>query len=569
MKSRLRFLFLFFVLFASAYLALAQNQQQLNQLQNMSAAQLSAFNVDDLSDAQISNFLSQLEQSGYSQAEVELALKTRGMPQAQIDKLKQRMAKLQTSGVKPGTSFDRLRTRESVEVKEDDLVKMLTDDYEDILEREEQEKHKRVFGYKLFNSETLTFEPNMNIPTPKDYLLGPGDEVIIDVWGASEQTYQEIISPDGYIKIANLGPIYLNGLSIERATERIIGRLTQIYSGLSARQGASPNTFAQVSLGQIRTITVHVIGEARRPGSFNVSSLSSVAHVLYLSGGPNYYGSMRQIDIIRDNKVSATVDIYDFLINGVLENNLTLKDGDIVRIKPYINRIEVTGEVKREGIYETVEGESFARLIEYAGGFTENAYTKMIKARRNKGGEKVFADIPQDQLSEIKTANGDQVMVQGILERYSNRVQIKGAVFREGEFELSDGLTVKKLIDLAEGLRGDAFMERGLIYRTNEDYSYAVVPFSLRELIKGNEQDIALQREDLVQISSIYDLNDEQYVLINGEVKNTGTYPYFQNMTVEDLIIRSGGLRESASGSMVEVARRVKSFRRERNQSDS
>jgi protein involved in polysaccharide export with SLBB domain len=567
MKSRLRFLFIFFALIVSAYFVLAQNQQQLNQLQNMSAAQLSTFNVDNLSDAQISKYMEQLEQSGYSQAEIELALKTRGMPQAQIDKLKARLAKLQTSGVKPGTSFDRLRTKESVVIKEDDLVKMLTDDLEDILEKEELEKHKRVFGYKLFNSETLTFEPNMNVPTPKDYLLGPGDEVIIDVWGASEQTYQETISPDGYIKITNLGPIYLNGLSIERATERIIGRLTQIYSGLSTRQGASPNTFAQVSLGQIRTITVHVIGEARRPGSFNVSSLSSVAHVLYLSGGPNYYGSMRQIDIIRDNKIRATVDIYDFLINGVLENNITLKDGDIVRIKPYVNRIEVTGEVKREGIYETVDGESFAKLIEYSGGFTENAYNKMIKARRNKGGEKVFADISVDQLAETITQNGDQVMVQGILERYSNRVQIKGAVFREGEYELADGLTVKKLIALAEGLRGDAFMERGLIYRTNEDYSYAVVPFNLRELIKGNEQDFALQREDLVQISSIYDLNDEQYVLINGEVKNSGTYPYFQNMTVEDLIIRAGGLRESASGSRVEVARRVKaSDEKETNQ---
>jgi len=546
---------LFFVAFAMS--TQAQNQQQLEQLQNMTPAQLSTFNVDDLSDAQIQIFVERFQESGYSEAEMELALKTRGLPQTEIDKLKARMSKLQTGAVKSGTSFDRSRTREKPQIKQDDLVEALTGDLDEMLEREELEKQKRVFGYKLFNSESLTFEPNLNIPTPKDYLLGPGDEVIIDVWGASEQTYQEIISPEGYIKIANLGPIYLNGLSIDRASDRIKSRLTQIYSGLAPRQGSAPNTFSQVSLGQLRTITVHVIGEAQRPGSFNVSSLSTVAHVLYLSGGPNYYGSMRQIDIIRDNKVTATVDVYDFLINGVLENNVTLKDGDIVRIKPYINRVEVIGEVKREGIYETIDGENFGRLLEYAGGFTENAYTKLIKARRNKDGEKIFADLSIDELSDIETKNGDQVIVQGILERYANRVQIKGAVFREGEYQLTEGLTVKALIEKAEGLRGDAFMERGLIYRTNEDYSYAVIPFNLRELIKGNENDIELLREDLVQISSIYDLNDEKYVLINGEVKSSGTFPYFQNMTVEDLIIRAGGLRESASGSKVEVARRV------------
>ncbi|MCK5371268.1 MAG: SLBB domain-containing protein, partial [Cyclobacteriaceae bacterium] len=306
-----------------------------------------------------------------------------------------------------------------------------------------------------------------------------------------------------------------------------------------------------------RTIRIHVIGEAQRPGSFNVSSLSTIAHALYLSGGPNFYGSMRDIEIIRDNKVNTSVDVYDFLMNGTLSNNVTLKDGDIIRIRPYINRIEVTGEVKREGIYETIDGESFSKLIEYTGGFNENAYTEIIKVRRNEKGEKLFADLKLAELSEINTKNGDQVIVQGILQRYTNRVQIKGAIFREGEFELVEGLTVKKLIGLAEGLRGDAFMERGQIFRTNEDYSYSIVSFNLRNLFKGTEEDIKLQREDIVQITSIYDLHDEQYVIINGEVKNSGTYPYSQGITVENLIIRAGGLRESASESMIEVARRI------------
>ncbi|MCG8308633.1 MAG: SLBB domain-containing protein, partial [Cytophagales bacterium] len=557
MRSLPRFLFYVIACIVTISIARGQSQSELDQLQNMTPAQLSTFNVDDLSDVQIQMFMDRLAQSGYSESEVELVLKSRGLPQSQIDKLKQRMAKLRTGSVKSGTSFDRARTREKPEIKEDDLVELLTDDYEEILDREELEKHKRVFGYKLFNSEDLTFEPNLNIPTPRDYQLGPGDEVIVDVWGASEQTYQEIISPEGYIKISNLGPIYLNGLTIERATDRIKKRLTQIYSGLAFRQGAAPNTFAQVSLGQLRTIRINVIGEAQRPGSFNVSSLSTVAHALYLSGGPSYSGSMRKIEIIRQNKVFTTVDVYEFLMKGSLENNVTLKDGDIIRIRPYINRVEVTGEVKREGIYEMLENETFSALLDYAGGFTENAYTKIIKVRRNEQGEKLFADLSLNELAETNTKNGDQVIVQGILQRYTNRVQIKGAVFREGEYELVDGLTVKQLIENAEGLRGDAFMERGLVYRTNEDYSYSVLPFNLRKLIKGEEKDIELQREDLVQISSIYELNDEQYVLVYGEVKKGGTYPYFNNMTVEDLIIRAGGLRESASGSMVEVARRV------------
>ncbi len=555
-----RFLLFAIVAFGSANL-LAQSPadlKKLQEMQEMSTVDLSNFNAENLSDAQIKKYMDQAAKSGYSEQEIEIALLSRGIPQAEIDKLKRRMAKLQSgTPISNGTSFDRSRTSETESINTDDLVDYLSKDYDELVDMEEKEKQKKIFGYKLFNSEVLTFEPNLNVPTPVDYSLGAGDEVIIDIWGASEMTYQEIISPEGNINIPSIGPIYLNGLTIERATDRITSRLTQIYSGLSASKGQSPNTFAQVSLGQLRTIKVHVIGEAMRPGSYSVSSLSTVAHALYLSGGPNFAGSMRDIEIIRSNKVFVSVDVYDFLINGSLKNNVTLRDGDIIRIRPYINRIEIIGEVKREGIYETTKGESFEKLLSYAGGFTENAYTEILKVRRNYGGERQFIDLNKKDLATTPTANGDEVTVQGILQRYANRVQIKGAVFREGEYQLIDGLTVKKLIESAEGLRGDAFMERGQIYRTNKDYSYSIISFNLREILKGTHEDILLQREDLVEISSIYDLNDERYVIINGEIKKSGTYPYFEHMTVEDLIIRAGGLREAASGSMVEVARRV------------
>lgn len=551
MRLHHKLIFGFFIFFITHTFSWGQTQDEINQLQNMSPAQMSSFNVDDLSDAQIRRYQQMLQQSGYSEAEVEAYLLSRGMSQSQISKLRSRISGLGTSQPQTGQGFNRSRSYKEPTNTRDDLYSALTEDYDKIV----SEERKRIFGYRLFNSEYLTFEPNLNIPTPTDYLLGTGDEVIIDVWGASEQTYRENISPDGYIKIPSLGPIYLNGLTIQRATERIKSRLTQIYSGISPAQGR-PNTFAQVSLGQLRTIRVHVIGEAERPGTYNVSSLSTVAHALYLSGGPNYNGSMRKIQIVRQNKVFTTVDVYEFLMKGTLKNNVTLKDGDIVRIRPYVNRIEITGEVKREGIFEALDGEKLSEVLEYAGGFTENAYREIIKARRNQAGEKIFADLQLEELDEIGVMNGDELIVQAILERYANRVQIVGAVFREGEYELTEDLTISKLIKLAEGLRGDAFMERGLLFRTNEDYSYSVIPFNIREILKGQQNQIVLKREDVIKISSIYDLQDEFYVTIDGEVKKSGTYPYFQNMTVEDLIIRAGGLRESASGSKVEIARR-------------
>ncbi len=550
-------LFLFAIVMFCANNLLAQSAADLKKMQEMqmSTSDLSNFSADKLSDAEIRKYMEQAESSGYTEEQIEIGLLSRGIPQAEVDKLKIRMAKLNSGRAIGGnTSLDRTRVSSTQSEGASTLAGISLNK---LGSNADLEKQMRVFGYKLFNSEVLTFETNLNVPTPKDYTLGPEDEIIIDIWGASEMTYQEIISPDGNIYIPNLGPIYLNGLSIERATERIIERLSKIYSGLKPYNEQSANTYAQVSLGQLRTIKIHVIGEAMRPGSYSISSLATVAHALYLSGGPSFAGSMRDIEIIRNNEIFTSIDVYGFLINGSLKNNVTLQDGDILRIKPYINRVEILGEVKREGIYETKEGESFEKLLSYAGGFTENAYTEILKVRRNFGGEKQFIDLKKENFATTPTANGDEVTVQGILQRYTNRVQIKGAVFREGEFQLVDGLTVKSLIELAEGLRGDAFMERGQIYRTNKDFSYSIISFNLRNILKGTEDDVLLQREDLVEISSIYDLNDERYVLINGEIKKSGTYPYFENMTVEDLIIRAGGLRASASGSMVEVARRV------------
>jgi len=554
-----RYLLFFSIIFLVTKVSLAQEKipEDFDPSQ-ISASQLGTLNIDDLSDAQLRMFMQRFEDSGLSEQELMNALRLRGMPEAQIDKLKQRMATISTTSKRTGAGQDRVRSEQQAPMKEDELFQTLTKDYEELLDEKKKEKLSKIFGYDLFNSEGLTFEPSLNVPTPRNYTLGPGDEVIVDVWGASEQTYQEIISPDGYIKIPNVGLIYLNGLSIERASERIIDRLTEIYAGLRRSGGQAPNTFAQVSLGQVRTIRVSVIGEALKPGTFNISSLSTIGNVLYLCGGPNLNGSLRNIELLRNGKVENTFDVYDFLIEGELADNVRLQDQDIIRIVPYENRVEVKGEVKRPGLYETRPEETFNDLIRFTGGFTENAYSGLIKVVRNNGHTKQFLDLTKSEFDEASPKNGDLVTVEAIVNRFENRVQVRGAVFREGEYELSEGLTLMELIDKAQGLRGDAFLERGTIYRTQDDYSTEVISFNLRDMLKNEAEDIALQREDIVNISSIYDLKEEFYIQVFGEVKYPGVYPYSELMTVEDLLLKAGGLRESASGSKVEVARRVR-----------
>jgi protein involved in polysaccharide export with SLBB domain len=549
-RKQLLITFLAFLVSISGFVY-SQDIPEINQ-QNLMSLDLSTISVDQLTDAQIRTYLQRIEESGLSETEIEAALLSRGLPQSELMLLKERINSLNTGRRDSGTGFDKVRTRQSTTPEGDFFDALKIDiEAEKILERE-----KMVFGYTLFNSPNLTFDPSLNIPTPINYQVGPGDEIIVDVWGASEQTYQQVVSPDGYIIIQSLGPIYLNGLSIDRATQRIKSRLSKIYSGLVPSDGKDPNTFAQVSLGQVRTIKVTVIGEIRTPGTYDVSALATIFNALYLSGGPTFNGSFREIELIRNNKVYKVLDIYDFLVRGIQENNVQLEDQDIIRIKPFTNRVEVIGEIKREGIYEVKEGESFADLIEFVGGFSENAYQGIIKVRRNTGKEKKLLDVTDNNLQLSQPENGDYVIVNGILDRFENRVQIVGAVFREGEYELTEGLTILNLIEKAEGLRGDAFLDRGAIYRTNEDFTTEVIPFNLRQMLKKELDDIPLIREDLIKIASIYDLKEEFYVSIGGTIREPGNYPFMENMTVIELILEAGGLLESADLSAVEVARR-------------
>ena len=527
----------------------------------------SKINVDQLSDEQIQKIVQKAQESGMSQQEIEAAALAKGVPPTEIKKLEDRIAKLnlnknnnQTNNQAIGT-IDRTRQNNIQEQPGTNVMNQpieQPDSFEIAVKKKEeklQEFEKRIFGYDLFNNKDLTFEPSLNIPTPQNYQIGPGDEIVIDVWGASQLNYKLTVSPEGSIFVDNVGPIYINGLTINKASDKITGRLSSIYSGLT---GTKPNTFAQVSLGNLRSIKVTIAGDIRLPGTYTLSSLATVFNALYASGGPSMNGSFRSIQIFRENKLIDSLDVYDFLIRGNQAHNIRLQDQDLILVNPYKTRVEINGEVKRQAFYEIKEKEHLNDLIGFAGGFSDKAYSYRLKIIRNSGREYRIFDIDKKDFSLFSLENGDSITVGKILNKFENKVDIEGAVYRSGQFELSKGLTLKQLIDKAEGIRGDAFMPRAIIYRLRPDLTKEAVPINLNALLNNQDSDKLLQKNDSVKVFSIFELQEEFKIDIYGEIIKPGTYPFVNNLTLEDLIAMAGGLKESASLAKIEVARRIK-----------
>ncbi|WP_439648012.1 SLBB domain-containing protein [Belliella calami] len=526
----------------------------LNQSHGQSLSDISTINVDELSDDQIKELVNRANEAGLSENELIQMASLRGLPAIQIEKLQERIEKLDlngTSGRSTATGASKRDPRTQGDLNEitQGIFKFQQDPSID-------SKPSPYFGTDLFYNKNrrLTFEPNLNLATPKSYILGAGDMIYVDVYGQSEKYYEATINPDGFAIIDNVGPISLSGKSIEEATGILKSRLSSYYQGLS---GSNPNTFLQVTLGNVRTIKVNLVGELRLPGTFTLSAFSSVFNALYAAGGPNENGTMRNIKLIRNGKLVETIDIYDFLINGNANLNQQLQDQDVILVEPFEGRVTLEGEVKRPKIFEVKSGESFDQLLKYAGGFTDEAFQDRINVTRVSGKERAVSDIFKDQFSIFTIKGGDVYKVGKVLNRYSNRVQIKGAVFREGNYALTEGLTLKKLIENADGVRGEAYLERASILRTSADLSTEVISISLREILNGSAPDISLQREDVIRVLSIYDLKEEIYVQITGEVSKPGTYPFSNKMTVEDLIIMAGGLREAANTKDIEISRRI------------
>ena len=409
----------------------------------------------------------------------------------------------------------------------------------------------QVFGRNIFTNENLTFEPDVNVATPQDYRLGPGDEIIIDIWGASENSIRQEISPDGCITIPGLGMISLNGMNIADAKEYLKSELSRIY--------ADEGNQIQVTLGNTRSIRVNVMGEVMVPGTYTMSAFASVFHALYNAGGITELGSLRDIRVARNGKTVANVDVYEYILQGKTDTNISLQEGDVIIVPTYEAIVKVEGKVKRPMKYEMKEDETISTLLKYAGFFASNAYKNSVRVVRQEGRQLSVATVERENFGSFKVMDGDVVSADSISNRYSNRLEIVGAVYRPGVYEFSDRInTVKKLLTQADGLLGDAFTNRAVLYRQRENLTSEVLPVDVKGIMEGSAADVELRNNDLLYIPSIHDIKDEGDVYISGEIKNPGTYPYADNMTLEDFVITAGGLKETASLVRVDVARRIK-----------
>ncbi|WP_103665506.1 polysaccharide biosynthesis/export family protein [Gracilimonas amylolytica] len=518
--------------------------------------------VDQLSDSQISQLYQRMQDRGLSISEVEQLALARGMDPAEISKLRRRINDVRSSsGDSSQLTGDRQGRNQQGQVQgqlppgmQPPFQSVKVDTMDMLLDNNKPDS-STVFGSSVFSNQYLTFEPSVNIPTPENYVLGPGDELVVDIWGASENTYQLPVSPEGAVRIDNLGPIYVNGLTIEEARERLTNKLSEIYSGL---KGEDKNTYVQISLGDVRSIKVNMVGEVNVPGTYTLSSLSSVFNALYAAGGPNEDGTYRSIKVIRDGSVFKEIDLYDFLIHGDLSSNITLQDQDIIKVDPYVNRIQVKGEFKQVGLFETLEGETFEELLSYTGGFNQYAYTKRVNVERNTESEKRVIDISYPDQANTILRSGDIVTAERILDRYENKIEIEGPVFRPGVYQLEQNATLFTLIQNAEGLMGDAFMERAIIYRTLPDYTIEAIPVNLNDLMADpSTHDVELEKDDRIKISSIFDLREFQTVKISGSVLTPGTYPFVQKSSLKDLIFEADGFRDEAAPYNIEIARRI------------
>ncbi|MEN5434805.1 SLBB domain-containing protein [Sphingobacterium faecium] len=511
--------------------------------------------VDDLTDAQIEQYVKRAELMGYSESQLDGFARAQGVSAVETQKLKDRLQKIKRNKQQPKNVDNRQQsasTGTGRQVNGDAPTDSLENkkNLQDSLKVDENKL--QIFGSDLFKNSAITFEPNLRMATPSSYIIGPDDEILLDISGDNEASYKLPVSPDGNITVEYVGKIAVSGLSVAAAKSKIQLRLSGTYPAIR-----SGNTQVDVNIGNIRTIRITLTGAATKPGTYSLPSLATVFNALYASGGPSEKGTYRQIQVVRNNQVVTTIDLYDFLANGIQRGNIRLQDQDIIHIPVYGSRVQFEGEVKRPAIFETVAGESLLDLVKYAGGFSENAYTAKVKVLQKTDKERSVKDIYADQFADYSPKAGDQFIVEPILERFANRVSILGAVFRPGLYGMEPGMTLKQLLEQADGVREDAFLERGIINRLRADNTAELINFNVREVLAGTATDIPLKREDKIEIASIFDLRDEYKFTVQGEVRLPGDFPFASNATLGDLIQKAGGLNESAKNARIEIARRL------------
>jgi protein involved in polysaccharide export with SLBB domain len=515
---------------------------------------LSTINVDKITDAEITYYYNKLQQNNISIDEAAQIAAAKGMPADQIAKLRARLQNILIGGQSNTSSTQNnnvSQLRQSVTDSSYSARQLINDDS---LLMQNEKPMPQIFGSELFSSSSLSFQPNLRIPTPVNYSLGADDELNIDVFGFSEQHYQLTVTTEGNIIIPNVGPIFVSGLTVAQAALKIKAKLAAtIYKAIN-----TGNTDVQVSLGNIKSIQVTIIGEAKKPGTYTVSSLSTVFNALYLCGGPDENGSYRSIELIRNNVVIKKIDLYDFLLRGNQINNVGLMDGDVIHIPYYALRATLDGEIKHPAIYELLPETNLQQLLDYAGSFTDSAYKASVKITSLTDKERKVEDVASADFATYHPQSSDLIEVGKILDRYTNRVTINGAVMRPGDFELTQGLTLKQLIEKADGLREDAFTQRGTITRQKEDLTPELISFNLVEVLNNPQSDIVLKKEDVIQVSSVYDLRDTAIVTIQGEVRMPKVYYFQEGMTLKDLIFEAGGFTEAATAKKIEIASRIK-----------
>lgn len=531
---------------------------------------MAAQSSSSMTDAQVMEYIRRENEKGTSQSQILTKLMERGVPVEQVQRIRKKYeaGKTSTQQMEDDQATDRstlgrlrknngedkkTETRPGVRRpqrdKRTDVDEDFDEEFGDSLELRPKKPERQIFGRDIFNNKNLTFEPDMNIATPDDYKLGPGDAVYVDIWGASQKSLTSTVSPEGEIEIEGYGPVQVGGLTVAQANSRLSSTVGRRYSGSSIK----------LSVGQTKTISVNVMGAVEMPGTYTLSAFATVFHALYMAGGTNEIGSLRDIRVYRNGRQITTVDVYDYILNGNLKGNVRLASGDVIIVNPYECLVNVTGKVKRPMFYEMKPNESVGTLIKYAGGFAGDAYRKSVRLIRKTGNMKSVFTVDEFEQSEFKLADADSVFVDSVLDRFSNMVEVKGAVFRPGMYQVDGNVaTVRQLIERAGGVTEDAILTRGVMHRMKADRTLEVLPVDVDGILKHAKPDVSLKNEDVLYIPSQKELMDERRLTIWGEVMHPGEFVYADNMTLEDLILQSGGLTDAASVMKVEISRRIR-----------
>ena len=520
---------------------------------------ISSVATAEMTDNQVIEYVKQQKQLGKTERQIGKELIAQGVTKEQLERLRSKYSEASENTQKVVAEVSRDVKRTSNETAPQESRNIAVAQGETYMPEVASPAPvtgaggRNIFGRDVFSSSALSFEPNENQATPKDYRLGPGDEVIIEIWGASEERLRQTISPEGNIVVEQLGPIFLNGMTIDEANDHLRGLFAYKYAGIDEGE-----TDINLTLGGIRTIQVNILGEVSTPGTYRLSPFSTVFHAIYRSGGVSGIGSLRNIQVLRNGRKIATVDLYDFLFGGDSNDNLRLQEGDVIIVPAYENLVKIDGNVKRPMNYEIKNDETITDLVKYAGGFKSDAYTDAVRVKRENDRENELHNVEAAEFVTYRLKDGDVVTVGELLDRYTNRVQIRGQVMRPGMFALGNDInTLLQLINKADGLKEDAYLERALIFREGPDLTMQVIPVNLGALMAGTTEDIQLQRNDIVEIAGIHEILDRGGFTIRGLVADPGTYPFAENTTIEDLVLQAGGLLYGASTARIEVARRV------------